>query len=102
MAVVRGEGPGACSIVVGEEGFRGADLRSVEECLGGFEERRGGNVVRCFEGGKVGGGWAKRVMQSTPSFAAPSGGMRSFGFPGRPAVRVMEVGGVSFGPLRGR
>ena len=56
MAVVGGEGPGACSIVVGEDGFWGADLRSVKECLGGFEEREGGDVVRCFEGGREGDG----------------------------------------------
>lgn len=54
MAVVGGEGPGACSIVVGEDGFRRADLRGVKECLGGFEEREGGDVVRCFEGGEGG------------------------------------------------
>ena len=84
MAVVGGEEPGACSILVGEDGFRGADLRSIKECLGGFEDREGGDVVRCFEGGE-GGRWAKRAMPSTPSFAAPSRGMRSFNFLGRPS-----------------
>ena len=54
MGVVGGEGPGTCSIVVSEEGFRGADFRNVRECLGGFEKRGGGNVVRCFEGGEDG------------------------------------------------
>ena len=54
MDVVGSEGPGACSVVVGEEGFRGADLRNVGECLGGFEKRGGGNLVRCFEGGDEG------------------------------------------------
>ena len=56
MAVVGDEGPGACSIVMGEDGFRGAGLPSVKECLGGFEEREGGDVVRCFEGGREGDG----------------------------------------------
>ena len=78
MDVVGGEGPGACSIVMGEDGFRGAGLPSVKECLGGFEEREGGDVVRCFEGGE-GGEVGQRVMPST------SGGMHSFGFLGRPS-----------------
>ena len=54
VAVVGDEGPGACSIVVGEDGFRGADSRSVKEGLGSFGEREGGDVVRCFEGGEGG------------------------------------------------
>ena len=57
MAIVDDEGPGACRIVMGEDGFLGADLPSVKECLGGFEEREGGDVVCCFEGeegGEVG------------------------------------------------
>ena len=61
MAVVGDEGPGACGIVMGEDGFRGADLPSVKECLGGFEEREGGDVVRCFEVGREGRGGGPSV-----------------------------------------
>lgn len=84
MAVVGDEGPGACSIAVGEDGFQGVDLRSVKEGLGGFGEREGGMLYVALRVGRV-GRWAKRVMPSTPSFAAPSRGIHSFGFPGRPS-----------------
>ena len=87
MAVVGDERPGACGIVMGEDGFRGADLPSVKECLGGFEEREGGDVVRCFEGGEGG-----EVGQACDAVNVRRD---AFIWVSRPAVRVMEVGGVS-------
>jgi hypothetical protein len=77
---------------MGEDGFRGAGLPSVKECLGGFEEREGGDVVRCFEVGQacdaVNAEFCGAVQRD------------AFIWVSRPAVRVMEVGGVSFEPSR--
>jgi hypothetical protein len=94
VAVVGGEGLGACSIIVGEGGFRGADLRSVEGCPGGFEERGGRDVVRCFEGGE-----GREMGQACDAVNTEFCGAvqrDAFIWVSRPAVRVMEVGGISF------
>jgi len=91
VAVVGDEGPGACSIVVGEDGFRGAGLRSVKECLGGFEEREGGDVVRCFEGGEVG-----QACDAVNAEFCGAVQRDAFIWVSWSAARVMEVGGVSF------
>lgn len=96
MAVVSDEGPGACSIVMGEDGFRGADLPSVKECLGGFEEREGGDVVHCLEGGE--GGEVGQACDAVNAEFCSAVQRDTFIWVSRPAVRVMEVGGVSFEP----